>query len=422
MGPATRPSGRGEHLQMSVLNDWGASARASEIAILRQPVVHADRSVYGYAIRINVLDGKGGIFPESEVEHLVDIEYARLDVALLAGDRPILLRATSRLLSGSLVAPDAPHGIVLEIPPALAQRDDAAALVAGARERGMRIALANYRGTEAQDALLAHADLVKIDVSHASDVLAELVDRAHAAGATVIAERADTRDRIHLGRKLGADLLQGPMFQREPAPTGREFSAGELQCLELMRLLSAPHVDQAAVVRVVSSDPELAMRVLHLVNSSSYALRREIDSVHQAVVLVGPQQIAALAMASLIDARPTSVGALWAILTRALACKAISGEDTGYTVGLLSAVASQLGVAPTELISRTGVSADVAAAIQRRGGPYGQALEAVLAHEENDLEGVRATGLEPYDVAHWYLAAVPEALATATSLSVGSRY
>ena len=191
---------------------------------------------------------------------------------------------------------------------------------------------------------------------------------------------------------------------------------------ELMQLLSQPHVDQAAVVRVVSSDPELAMRVLHLVNSSSYALRREIDSVQQAVVLVGPQQIAALAMASLIDARPTSVGALWAILTRALACKGISGEDAGYTVGLLSSVASQLGIAPAELVSRTGVSTDVANALLNQSGPYGPVLGAVLAHEENDLDAVRSTGYEPYDVAHVYLSAVPEALATASSLSVSTRY
>lgn len=51
------------------------------------------------------------------------------------------------------------------------------------------------------------------------------------------------------------------MFPREPAPSGREFSAVELPCLELMQLLSQAHVDQAAVGRVVSSDPTIAMHV-----------------------------------------------------------------------------------------------------------------------------------------------------------------
>lgn len=406
---------------MSVLDGRDSAARVSEITVLRQPVVHPDRAVYGYAIRVVVLDGTGTPFPEHQVEHLIEAEYAKLDFAVLAGDRAVLLRATNRLLTGDLATPTSSHGVVLELSPLLAQRADARLLVDAARQRGARIALADYSGSSSQDELLPQVDLVKIDVARGPDRVSELVSRAHAAGATVIGERADNRERIRLGQQAGVDLLQGPMFQRHPETTGRDFSAGELQCLELMQLLSAESIDQAAVVRVVSSDPELAIRVLHLVNSSVYALRREIDSVHQAVVLVGPQQLAALAMASLIDARPTTVGALWATLTRALTCRSLTGEDAAYTVGLLSAVASQLGVATTDLVSRTGVSNDVARALNEQTGPYGPTLAAVLAHEENDVEGVRATGLEPYDVAHAYLAAVPEALATATSLAVGSR-
>jgi len=406
---------------MSVLDGRNPAARVSEITVLRQPVVHSDRTVYGYAIRVVVLDADGAPFPEYQVEHLIEAEYEKLDLAALAGDRAVLLRATSRLLTGDLSVPTSPHGVVLELSPLLAQRADARLLVDAARQRGARIALADYTGSSSQDELLPQVDLVKVDVARGPDRVSELVSRAHAAGATVIGERADNRERIRIGQQAGIDLLQGPMFQRHPETTGRDFSAGELQCLELMQLLSGESIDQAAVVRVVSSDPELAIRVLHLVNSSVYALRREIDSVHQAVVLVGPQQLAALAMASLIDARPTTVGALWATLTRALTCRALAGDDAAYTVGLLSAVASQLGIATSDLVSRTGVSADVAHALNEQTGPYGPTLAAVLAHEENDVDGVRATGLEPFDVAHAYLSAVPEALATATSLAVGSR-
>ncbi|MCC2307282.1 EAL and HDOD domain-containing protein [Cellulomonas chengniuliangii] len=406
---------------MSVLDGRNPAARVSEITVLRQPVVHSDRAVYGYAIRVVVLDANGTAFPEHQVEHLIEAEYDKLDLAALAGDRAVLLRATNRLLTGELEVPTSPHGVVLELSPLLAQRADARLLVDAARQRGARIALADYTGSSSQDELLPQVDLVKVDVARGPDRVSELASRAHAAGATVIGERADNRERIRIGQQAGIDLLQGPMFQRHPETTGRDFSAGELQCLELMQLLSGESIDQAAVVRVVSSDPELAIRVLHLVNSSVYALRREIDSVHQAVVLVGPQQLAALAMASLIDARPTTVGALWATLTRALTCRALAGDDAAYTVGLLSAVASQLGIATSDLVSRTGVSADVAHALNEQTGPYGPTLAAVLAHEENDVDGVRATGLEPYDVAHAYLAAVPEALATATSLAVGSR-
>ncbi|WP_449386610.1 EAL and HDOD domain-containing protein [Cellulomonas soli] len=311
-------------------------------------------------------------------------------------------------------------GLLLEIPLPLAMRDDAVALASALRGTGQRLVLGDYSGTASQDALLPYVDHVKLDTARSADRIATLVERAHHSGAGVIGERADTRERIRLAREIGIDLLQGPMFERNHEVTGRDFTAGELQCLELMQLLSADSVDQAAVVRMVGSDPELAIRVLHLVNSSSYGMRSRVDSVHQAVVLVGPQQLAALAMASLIDARPTTVGALWAVLTRAQTVRALAGSDAGYTVGLLSAVAAQQHYSVDDLVRRTGVSDDIAQALRTSTGPYGPALAAVLAHEENDVEGVIATGLEPFDVAHTYLAAVPEALATATALAISS--
>jgi c-di-GMP-related signal transduction protein len=392
----------------------------AELTIHRQPVVLPDRSVYGYALRISGHDRNGGTLPEHQVEHLVDLEFAYLDLPALAGDAPVFLRATTHLLTGDVPLPDAPHGLVLEVPPAIAAREDAVPLLEHARAMGVRLALADYSGTSAQDGLLPSVDFVKVDAAHGPDRLAELVHRAHDAGVTVVAERADSRERVTAAVEAGADLLQGPMFQREPAPEPRDFTPGQLQCLVLVRLLSAEPVDQNGVVQTVAADPELAMRVLHLVNSSAFALRREIDSVHQAVVLVGPKRLLGLATAAMVDASPTTTGALWAILTRAITCRSLASDDVAYTVGLLSAVASQLEISVADLIARTGVSRDVGAALRNQSGPYGPVLSAVLAHEENDLEGVRATGLEPFDVAHVYLAAVAEALGKATSLAVGA--
>jgi EAL and modified HD-GYP domain-containing signal transduction protein len=406
---------------MSVLNHRGAPPHAGEISVLRQPVVHADRTVYGYAVRVHVLDELGEAVPEHAIDTLVDAEYARLDLVRLAGDRVVFLRATENLLTGALAVVAPSNGIVLEIPPALTQHPDALELLVAARGRGFGIALADYTGTSSQDALLATADFVKVDVGRGQDRLTMLVTRAHDAGVTVVAERSDSGERIRTGLELGVELLQGPMFQRDPETIERTFTAGELQCLELLQLLTQENIDQAAVVRIVGSDPELVIRVLHLVNASTYALRRKVDSVHQAVVLVGPHQLSALAMASLVDAQPTAIGPLWSILTRALSCRVVTGADAAYTVGLLSAVAAHQRIAVDDLVDRTGVSADVADALRDHTGPYGPALAAVLALEENDIAGVRATGLEPYDVAQACLAVVPEALATATALAGASR-
>lgn len=390
-----------------------------ETTVLRQPVVHPDRSVFGYAVHVRVGGPSGVPLPEDVTEPAVETAYRRLDLTGLADDRPVLLRATTGLLSGSVAVWYDAARLVLEVTPALTRHPEADALVAATTARGSRVALADYDGSLPQDRLLPRASLVKVDLRRGPDQLADLVSRAHAAGATVVGEHADDAERVALALSLGADLLQGPMFQRDTPPVRRTFSAGELQCLELVRVLGQDPVDQHAVVRTVAADPELSMRVLHLVNSSAFGLRREIDSVQQAVVLVGPRQLHALAIASLIQARPTSVASLWSVLTRATACHTLAGDDAGYTVGLLSAVAAQQSFDLGELVERTGVSGALAGALLRHEGRLGKVLAAVLAHEENDTEGVLATGLEPWDVAHAYLAAVPQALGTATALAFG---
>lgn len=392
-------------------------ARNPHVALFRQPVVEKSRAVRAWALRAAVADSGGGWFPEDEVEEVVESEYGALDLATLGGDRPVVLRATHRLVSGETPLPLSVHGLILEITGAMAAEPAVSHQVAALRTRGVEVVLGDYTGSPQQDALLPVAWAAKVDVRKDADALRDLAAHAHQRHGRVIAEGVTTPAQQRRALADGADLLQGPLLQREPDGPLRTAGAGELQCLEVIRLLSAPDLDLGAVARMVAADPELSIRVLHVVNSAQFALHHTVDSLRHAVILLGPHRLAALAMASLIDARPNALGPLWTVLTRALTCRELTGEDAGYTVGLLSAVASQQRIGIESLLQRSGVSPEVALALEIHAGPLGQALAAVLAHEENDTQQVALTGLDPAVVARAYLDAVPLALSTATALS-----
>ncbi len=387
------------------------------VALSRQPVVEKGRTVRAYALRAAVASADGEWLPEDQVGEVVDAEYAKLDLGDIGGDRPVILRATRRMLQPGAMLPLSPHGLMLEIGPALAD-GDARRQAATLRTRGVEIVVGDYSGTPEQDAFLHMAWAVKIDGATEPKRIRELAARAHGEHRRVIVEHVTRLAAQRAALAAGADMIQGPMLNRDPDGPLRKARAGELQCLEVISLLSAPEVDLEAIQKMVAADPELSIRVLHVVNSSAYALHHVVDSLRHAVILLGPHRLAALAMASLIDARPTAIGPLWAVLTRALACRELTGEDAGYTVGLLSAVASQKRIDIRSLLSKAGVSPSVARAIEEHAGPLGAALAAVVAHEEGDFEQVRATGLDPADVARAHFDAVPTALSTATALSM----
>jgi len=386
-----------------------------EVDVNRQPVLHPDHSVYGYTVSVTLRaePTRRG----QEFDDVVHAAYASLDLSALVGSDVAFIRSTTGMLVGDWPLPISPGGLVLEIPGSFAERADAVSHLRRLRGQGVGLALADYSPGGRQDELVPLVDFIKIDLVRGEYFVELALESAREHKVAVIAERVDSEAAAEFCATHGIGLLQGPLFQRDATPIAREFTVGEVQCLELVTLLTAKEIDQDRVVQVVCSDPELVIRVLRLVNSSAFGGRSRIDTVRRAVVLLGPRLLTSLAMASLIGASPHSLTGLWYMLTRAAACKTIARDDVAYTVGLLSAVAAQMRVEPADLIARTGVSDEVGEAVLTLGGRYGRVLAAVLAYEENDLMGVEATGYASADVAHAYLDAVALSLGAATALA-----
>ncbi|HEY8719965.1 EAL and HDOD domain-containing protein [Pengzhenrongella sp.] len=389
-----------------------------EITAHHQPVMRPDRSVFGYAVSVALRAAhahRGDAFDD-----VVHAAYGEVDLAALVGASVAFIHPTTAMLVGDQPLPDSLGGLVLEIPGHFADLPDAAEHLRALRARGVGLALAGYVPGGSQEELIDLVDFVKVDLVRGTYFAAYAVGCAHGRRVAVIAERVDSEESALFCASLGVELLQGPLFQRDAPPIARDFSVGEVRCLELVALLTATDVDTGRVTKAVSADPELTMRVLRLVNSSAYGGQSRIDTAGRAVVMLGPQRLLSLVMASLVSGRNRPIAGLWCVLTRAIACRSIADDDTAYTVGLLSAVASQLRVAPADLIARTRVSQDVSDALLTLSGPYGQALAAVLAQEESDTARIEATGLASSGVARAYLEAVAEGLRTATALSTSS--
>ena len=396
----------------------------------RDPVTTLDGHVVGYCISVSIQAATPG---RHDAAHpaaaptpadLLHAHYMALDLPNLVADRYAFLPATQRMLDGFVPAPVVPGRLVLELPLGFEHTPDAVQRAAALRALGMELALLDYRGGAEQEGLLPHLGFVVIDPAPPGLPLSALVHHVHDAGARVLA--ADVRDpRLQDEcRAAGVDGLRGGYGARVEAPDGqvpaggsRVLRAGELQCLALMHLLAQPDVDFSEVAQVVDTDPVLTLRVLHLVNSGAFGLAREVDTVHQAVVLLGVREVITLVAALMLDARPDAMDSLWFILARSLTCEALADDSTGYTVGMLSALAHQLGVPADVILDKVGVSAAVAEAVRSEAGPLGAVLAAVRAHEDKDTAGVLAAGMLPAEVSAVYVRCVRDALATARTVT-----
>ncbi len=203
------------------------------------------------------------------------------------------------------------------------------------------------------------------------------------------------------------DAYLGPMYYGRRSEQ-HPLAPGEAQCLEALRLLGEPNANLAEVSAVLSLDPEMIIRVLHLANSAAIGSSQRIDSLTHAIVYLGVQRISQLVMTSMISARLSDPHTMWVVLTRAAVCRSLASDaESAYTAGLLSALAEEVGEAPESMAIRAGVSFEVSLALSSGVGDLGALIDAVRAYERADIPEVIRHGWDPVDIADAYFRALP---------------
>ncbi len=61
--------------------------------------------------------------------------------------------------------------------------------------------------------------------------------------------------------------------------------------LNVMTMMRNPATPMKDIARTIEADPAITMKILRLINSSFYGLAKTVDSVHQAIVLLGANTI-----------------------------------------------------------------------------------------------------------------------------------
>jgi EAL and modified HD-GYP domain-containing signal transduction protein len=161
----------------------------------------------------------------------------------------------------------------------------------------------------------------------------------------------------------------------------------------LLAEVSRTDVDIARIESLISSDPSLAYSLLRLVNSSSFGLNVRVESIRQAIVLLGLVQVRQLAV--LLTMAKNSVAtseeiivlaSIRAHMAQQLAPEAIA--PLAFTTGLLSVIDTVLGTPMDELVSGLPLPVEVKDALLAGKGPIGEVMDVVYAFERADVTAV----------------------------------
>ena len=290
---------------------------------------------------------------------------------------------------------------------------------------GYLIAVDSLVACEHADALGNIADIITIDVAaFDAAALAQRMTRVCHAEATLLARHVSTPDMFGACKRLGFTYFQGDFLCQPDVLTGRRSATNRLALLELLAKLQDDDIEFSEVEALISRDASLSYKVLQVINSAFFSLPRKIDSLRQALLLLGLKTImtwVSMIMLTGVDDKPYEL--LTTAMVRARMSELLAQamqqdrQEAFFLVGLFSVLDALMDTPMPEVLASLPLADEVMQALLTHAGLLGTVLQCVLAYEQGNWDAVVCPGLDRNAIMTAYLDATVWATEVSSSLT-----
>ncbi len=197
----------------------------------------------------------------------------------------------------------------------------------------------------------------------------------------------------------GATLASGDFNAQTVVPKQRALQGDVQRIIGLLNAVRDERKPLGDLTRELRGDVGLCYRLLRQVNSPAVGVSRPVESIDQAVLLLGRTEVyrwlSVLLLAS-VSGRPTSRALQEVSLARARMLELLARErgseppDALFTVGLLSLLNVMLEMPMSQALMPLRLSEPAHLALLDRSGPWQELLTLSEALERHDLDAATA--------------------------------
>ncbi|MQA41126.1 EAL and HDOD domain-containing protein [Rugamonas aquatica] len=373
------------------LHDTGPrNLRVREFYLGRQPILDRNQTLFGYELLFrNAPVGPANVTNELAATAAVIAHASQLGMEKTIGDALGFVNVDADVIMTDIFPFLPREKVVLEIAETLPLTPALLARMTELVGHGFRFALDDVTGDTANvAALLPLVDYIKMDMRNLPlSTLMKLAPRFRQEQKKLVAEKVETREEFKNCLDLGFDYFQGYYFSKPVIMSGKKLSPSQLAVMELMTLVTS-EADNQEIERAIKRDVSLALNLLRLVNTPAVGARQRIDSLSQAVTILGRRQLQRW-LQIMLYAEPSKRGhsmtpLLMLATTRGRLLELLAGKlrpsqrnsaDIAFTVGIMSLMDTLFGIPMSEILAQIPVNEEVSEALLYRGGFFGDLLK-----------------------------------------------
>jgi EAL and modified HD-GYP domain-containing signal transduction protein len=393
---------------------------ALDYLIGRQPIFDQQSNVLGYELTLRDMAGKWS--KDYTAHPIIPIEtfYSALPQELdnVVGNKKLFCPVTDGLLQAATPLSLPPARTVLEVSMDKILDDARLKSVRNLSVAGYSIALDGLLDADRLKETLSAIstiEFVKVDTSSVDpSTAASIVQHARIARIKTVAAGIDLAQQFRECVQMGFDYFQG-YFLAIPQPVpNKTLAPTRIARLQLAVKLTNQEADVKELEKIVRMDPALATQLLELAGlGSAGGLRREIKSLHDAIVLLGWRRLQSwIALLIATHRDETSQEELANALIRSRMCEMIAErvnpglKDEALTAGMLSTLDLLLKIPLHAIIESLPVHPELEAAVLLHEGIVGGIVADAIDVQLGKLEVAVRSGLPEDKMQSIYISAL----------------
>lgn len=372
----------------------------------RQPILDRNQNLVAYELlfRRDETEGAANITDALSASSNVIINaYCQLGIQNVLGKQRGFINATAELIMSDIISLLPSKHVVLELKETETITTEFLQHCNELKQKGYQFALDSVIAINSQvEQLLPLVSVVKVDVlTLEKSELAKLVAQLNRWPVLLLALRVETREQEAYCMQLGFQMFQGYYFARPEVLKVKRADPGKLSLLKLLTLVMGDS-EIEELEKEFKHQPGLSYNLMRMVNSVANGFPQKINSIKQAVIMLGRKQLQRWiqlllytsdqsddSMSNALMQTAAARGKLMELIAAAERPHDKNHQERAFMVGILSLLDVLLGIEMQQIVDKLGIPDDMSQALLARGGRLGQELKLVEENEKGNMATIQ---------------------------------
>ncbi|MFE8702012.1 EAL and HDOD domain-containing protein [Cytobacillus sp. FJAT-54145] len=370
-----------------------------EVYVARQPIFNISEEVFGYELlyRSNEENSFPNINGDQATADVIINSFLNIGIDELSNGKPCFINFTANLLQLRLPTYFRPREIIVEILESVEPNQELIEICKELKQLGYQIALDDFVFNDQNPysyQLIKYADIIKVDFLHTPREMRETVETfAKTLKLKMVAEKVETREAFEEAKERGYHYFQGYFFAKPTVVSTHDVPTYFQSYFDIIHNLSMTEPSIDIISELIERDVSLSYKLLKLINSPAFRPKHKINSIRQAIVLLGlieiQKWIYVLAVReNTTDKKELVKETINLCLTRAKMCESVqklrkkTAVTAGYFMtGMFSLMDSIIGVPMEKLLQDLPLQDEIVEALKGNSNQFREVLDLVIAVE-----------------------------------------